>query len=110
VNKAEQFREEALALVKVRIESLRATLDFPNAMSLPEAHSEDVVVAGREVQLTVFRQANVPFLAGRVLVTVQVARHSLGGIVQFRVEQGLVFSPDKPPRDATDQELRDSGA
>jgi hypothetical protein len=44
-----------------------------------------------------------------VLVTVQIARHGLGGIVSFHTERGLVFGPHGDPRDATEQELQNSG-
>jgi hypothetical protein len=67
-------------------------------------------VAGREVQLTIYRQAAVRSLGRQVLVTVQLARHALGGVVSFHIEKGIVFSPEAPARDATEQELLDSGS
>lgn len=58
--------------------------------------------------LTTFRQKDVP-APGQVLVTVQIARHGLGGPTTFKVESGLVFSSDGSVRDATDDELVRSG-
>jgi len=107
---AEQFRAEAQDTIDARVAQLRTSHTFETVSALPEAHFEDVVIAGREVQLTVFRQSNVSFLDGQVLVTVQIARHGLGGVKSFHVEQGLVFSAGAPARVATARELEDSGS
>jgi hypothetical protein len=109
VKLAELFKAEAIKEVDARIAQLRTTKTFETSGALPEAHAEDIVVAGREVQLMIFRQSNVPFLAGQVLVTVQIARHGMGGVSLFQVEKGLVFSPSAPARDATTEELQRSG-
>jgi hypothetical protein len=103
------FKEQALFVVNAEIERLRAELTFDQARALPEADGKDIVVAGKEVQLTVFRQSDVGFLKGDVLVTVQIARFGLGGVVTYRTERGLVFSPATAPRDATQTELQNSG-
>src|SRR5687768_5662289 len=71
-----------------RVDQLRGSLDYRGALSLPQAAGEDIVVAGKEVQLTTFRQV-VP---SGVLVTVQIARHSMGGVLTFKSEKGLVFA------------------
>ena len=71
---------------------------------MPEVEPRDIVIANREAQLAIFRQSDVP-LEGHVLVTVQVARHGLRGVVSFKLERGLVFSPHGSVRDATDHEL-----
>lgn len=102
------FNDESLALVQREIERLRGELTFEAARDLPQAEGRDVVVAGKEVQLTIFRQTGLEFLNGSVLVTVQVARFGLGGTNTFRVERALVFSPGVPPRDATESELAES--
>jgi hypothetical protein len=107
---AEQFRAEALQAIDDRVARLRGAHTFESVNALPEAQFEDVVIAGREVQLTVFRQSNVPMLDGRVLVTVQIARHGLGGVKSFRVEKGLVFSAGEAVREATTRELEYSGS
>ena len=106
---AELFKAEAIKEVDARVAELRSTRSFETASSLPEAHAEDIVVAGREVQLMIFRQSSVPLLAGQVLVTVQISRHGMGGVLLFRTERGLVFSPGMPARDATAEELQQSG-
>ena len=110
MTKASQFADAVSVAVQEHIDRLRAELTFASARSLREAEGQDIVVAGREVQLTIFRQYDLPILRGQVLITVQIARHSLGGIVAFRHERGLVFSPDAPTRDATAGELSASGA
>lgn len=107
---AEAFTVEAERAIDARIAQLRSTLAFATAGALPEAQYEDIVIAGKEVLFTVFRQSSIPFLAGQVLLTVQVARHGLGGVVSFQTEKGLVFSPDAAVRDATARELQDSGS
>jgi len=109
VKQAEAFTVEAERAVDARIATLRSTLAFETAGALPEAQFEDIVIAGKEVLFTVFRQSNIPFMPGQVLVTVQVARHGLGGVVSFQAEKGLVFSSDAGVRDATTRELQDSG-
>jgi hypothetical protein len=108
VNLAEEFRSEALCAIDAQIASLRATLDFTAASSLPHARSLDIVLAGREAQLTIFRQNDQPS-PGKILVTAQVARHSLGGVTSLHFEKGLVISPDGVLREATDLELLISG-
>ena len=90
--KAAEFNAAALRVVRERVERLRM-LAYADALRIPEASGEDVVVAGREVQLTTFRQAGIASLPGQALVTVQLARFGLGGIASYHVEQGLVFPP-----------------
>lgn len=109
VKAAELFKAEAIKEVDARVAQLRTARTFESASALPEAHAEDIVIAGREVQLMIFRQSNVPFLPGQVLVTVQIARHGMGGVLLFQTEKGLVFSADAPARDATIEELQRSG-
>ena len=105
----EAFSQAAIAEVQRHVLRLRHELTYEAAKALPEAVGSDVVIEGREVALTVFRQAGLPMLGDGVLVTVQVARHGLGGIVSFHTERGLVFEPHGDPRDATEQELQNSG-
>ncbi len=104
VSLAARFREEALAELESRREQLRSSLGFEDAKALSAIDIHDVVFAGREAQLSIFRQE----LDAGVLVTFQVARHGLGGVTSLRIEKGLVFSPDAAPRDATDVELETS--
>ncbi len=103
------FNDEALAVIRSEVDRLRGELTFSQALALPEAEGKDIVVAGKEVQLTIFRQTEPSFLKGDVLVTVQVARFGLGGIVSYHTERGLVFSPSEAPREATQIELQNSG-
>jgi hypothetical protein len=99
------FADSASQVVRAKLERLRSELSFEQALALAEADCQDIVVERKEVQLTIFRQASLPFLEGGVLVTVQLARHGLGGIPHFKHEQGLVFSPNEPARAATEEEL-----
>ncbi|HTU68307.1 MAG TPA: hypothetical protein VMF52_20360 [Steroidobacteraceae bacterium] len=105
---AEAFRAAALQEIETRIARFR-TLTYDESLALPEADFSDIVITAREVQVTVFRQIAPPSLPDQILLTVQIARHSMGGVVAFRLERGLVYSRNAPPRDATEQELRDSG-
>jgi len=102
------FNDEALAAVRSELDRLRSALTHTQARALPEAEAKDILVAGKEVQLTVFRQTEPHFLKGGVLISVQLARFGLGGVVCQRIERGLVFSPDSAPRDATEGELLQS--
>ena len=95
---------EAAAVVNRKLAELRE-LTYTDAQGLSAAAFEDIVVAGKEVQLTVFRQQGVLSAADAVLVTVQLARAGLGGIVNFQLERGLVYLPGRPVRDATEDEL-----
>ena len=105
----EAFKQDALAEVQRHVQRLRNELTYEAAKALPEADGSDVVVEGREVALTIFRQAGLPMLGDGILVTVQISRRALGGMVSFHTERGLVFEPIGAPRDATEQELLDSG-
>ncbi len=103
------FQDAAEFLVASHIRRLRETLAFEDAASLPAVSPDDVVVAGKEVLLAIYRQSDRP-LPGQILVTVQIARHALGGVLSFHTEKGLVFSPHESPRDATARELAESAA
>jgi hypothetical protein len=102
------FNDAAVAVISSEVARLRE-LTFSQALALPEAAGRDIVIAGKEVQLTVFRQTEPHLLKGDVLVTVQVARFGLGGMVSYHTERGLVFSPGTTPREATQVELQSSG-
>ena len=109
MNARAAFNTAALAVVESEIVRLRTALSYAQACELPEAEGRDIVVAGREVQLTTFRQHAPSASSGEVLVTVQVARFGLGGMVSYHTERGLIFSPSAAPRDATGPELTESG-
>jgi hypothetical protein len=102
------FNQAALAAVESEIVRLRTELSYRQACELPETEVRDIVVAGREVQLTTFRQRAPTSSNGDILVAVQVARFGLGGIVSYQTERGLIFSPSAAPRDATGPELTGS--
>lgn len=97
----------ASAAEQAASEKLRsfARHSIDEVLKLPEASAEDIVVAGKEVQLTVFRQLGVPDFPDALLVTAQVVRAGLGGIVTYHHEQGLVFFAGGGNRRASDEEL-----
>ena len=80
-------------------------MSFGDASALPWASIEDVVVLDKEVQLTVFQQAGLPRAPEAILVTIQLLRAGLGGTINFKLERGLVFTPDGSIREATEGEL-----
>ncbi len=100
----EVFEQEAEALINNKLTALKA-ISFDDAMKLPRAVPEDIVVAGKEVQLTVFKQSDIEDLPGALLVTLQVVRAGLGGILNYQLERGLIYFPSGEKREATENEL-----
>lgn len=105
---ATPFQHAVAELLASRLAWLRE-LTYREARALPATAEEAVVLEGATTSVTVFRQDDAYALAGRTLVTVQVARPALLGLASFHTERGLVFSPNEPPREATDLELQNSG-
>jgi hypothetical protein len=103
-----QHRAEADRLIGERIAQLRS-LTFEQAQALPEGSSEDTVLGGIPCSVTVFAQHAPWKLTNAVLVTVQVARRKLLGMVEYHIERGLVFSPREGVREATALELQNTG-
>ena len=104
----EEFETEAKKLIDTKFEELKL-LSFSDSFDLPGALAEDVVVAGREVQLTIFKQKGVPNLPDVVLVTAQLARAGLGGLISYHYERALVYSSNGDIREATESELLATG-
>ena len=102
------FNDAALAAVQSEIVRHGTELSYLQACELPQTQVRDIVVAGREVQLTTFRQRAPSSSSGEILVAVQVARFGLGGIVSYQIERGLIFSANAAPREATGPELTGS--
>ena len=100
----ELFEEEAETLVNSKLTALK-TISFDEAMKLPRAVPEDIVIAGKEVQLTVFKQSDLEDLPDAVLVTLQVVRAGLGGILNYQLERGMLYFPNGDIREATEKEL-----
>jgi hypothetical protein len=99
------YEQEAQSLIDARIGRLRG-LKFAEVAALPEAAGEETVVAGRKCALTVFVQK---VFSDQLLVTVQVARRGLLGLASFHTERGLIFSREGGVREATSEELQNSG-
>ena len=95
-------------MIDQRIGELRA-LTFEEAAALPEASGEDTRLAGARCAVTVFRQRDPYELPNSILVTVQVARRGLLGIVSYHTERGLIFTPQGTIREASELELQNSG-
>jgi hypothetical protein len=103
----EAYQLEVDALIRSRIAQLR-TLTFAQAAALPETVGEERIILNRKCTLTVFVQLSPYLLSEQTLATVQGARLGVLG-VSYHVEGGLVFSPDGSIRDATEEELQNSG-
>ena len=99
------FQEEVDALLERRVANLMQ-LRFKDAAALPETDGREVVICGQGCQVTVFRQVTE---GGDVVVTVQIARPTLAGMISSHTERGVVFSERKHVREATAQELLVSG-
>ena len=100
----EEFAMEAEKIALERLEEFKA-LSLDEVLKIPEAEAWDIVVAGKEVQMTVFRQTGIPDIPQAVLVTAQIIRAGMGGIVTYHHEEGLVFLPQGGNRAATEEEL-----
>ena len=100
----EEFTELANETLREKVATLKL-LSFEEVQNLPVAFAEDVLVGRKEVQITVFKQANLPELGNAVLITVQLARFGLGGVAIYQAEEGFVFSKTKAVRQATVAEL-----
>lgn|GEM_PF-2169732 len=104
----EKFEREAHTVVDQKLAEL-GLLSFSDAADLPEALYSDIVVTGKEVQMTIFRQLPATGLPDAVLVTVQLARASLGGLISYHYERALVYSASGEVREATQNELSVTG-
>ena len=96
---------EATRILERHIARLKA-LSFEQAQVLPEA-SDERDVEHSPYAVTVFAQRDLPGFENAILVTVQLARKS--GLASYHTERGLIFSPAHPPREASREELRNSG-
>ena len=103
-----KYREEVERVIDGRIRDLRGK-SFDEASALPEVASEDCLFAGEKVSVTVFRQNSPYQLDGKVLITVLVAKPELLGMTSTHIERGLVFSPNEAVREATQDELQNTG-
>ncbi|MGI9290412.1 MAG: hypothetical protein ACR2QG_03935 [Gammaproteobacteria bacterium] len=105
---SDDFYQEAGSVAEQKIAALKK-LSFAEAADLPGAVLDDIVVGSKEVQMTVFKQQGIHALGDSILITVQLTRAGLGGVINYQLEKGLVFFPDGEVRDATEQELQDTG-
>ena len=100
------YEIEATQLIEARMAELRA-LTYEQARALPEASGGEHQLSGVPCSVTVFAQPEPYSLPNAVLVTVQVARKGLLG--SRHIERGLVFVPGQAPREASREELRNTG-
>ena len=92
---------EAETLIARRLAELRS-LTFDQASVLPEAATQEIVVAGRKCALATFRQNVTP---EEILITVQVARRTMLGFGSRHTERGLIFNRNGSLREASQHEL-----
>lgn len=105
MNNDSAFDIEAQRLLDQRIAQVQR-LRISDISALPEASGEDLIIAGQKCSLTIYRQRTSD---DQLLVTVQLGRPSLAGLVSFHRERGLVFSRDGSVREATPEELAATG-
>jgi hypothetical protein len=99
------WAREAEDLLGMRIAQFRGSR-FDQVESMPDATTEDTVLAGKPSMLTVYVQ---PLTDDQLLLTVQCAYSVFGGIMGFHQERGLVFERNGTIREATQIELENSG-
>jgi hypothetical protein len=92
-------------LLLAQLSKLRL-LSATEVASLPESSSSQVTLDGHACTLTVFAQSEYEF---GYLVTVQLSRPSLLGISSYHNERGLVFGDNGVIREATSDDLFNSG-
>ena len=104
-----EFTTAAKSVASLRLHAIRS-MCFEDVLKLPEVAIEDIVVTGKEVQLAVFRQRGVPDHPEAALITVQITRAGMRGLINFQFEKGLVFLPTGVSREATEVELKATGS
>lgn len=96
---------EIQQLIGARISQLQQR-SFNDVAGLPEASGEDVLVDGKKCALTTYVQK---LRSGEVLATVQFASPTFLGLGSWHTERGLIFSLTGIVREATPEELQDTG-
>jgi hydroxymethylglutaryl-CoA reductase len=79
---------------------------FNDIAALPEAKGQDVLIDGKKGALTTYVQR---LSSGELLVTVQIASPILLGFGSVHTERGLIFSANGFLREATSEELQNTG-
>lgn len=95
---------ETQQLIGSRLDELKA-LSFKDLERQPETDGKEVTVGGKKCSLTTFVQRLSPT---EFLATVQVARNVVLGI-GWHTERGLVFAANGTIREATVEELQNTG-
>ncbi|MEY2408098.1 MAG: hypothetical protein QOF48_768 [Verrucomicrobiota bacterium] len=96
---------EIQEMIDARISQLQAR-SFNDVGALPEASGEDVLMDGKKCALTTYVQK---LSSGELLATVQFALPTLLGLGSRHTERGLVFSLTGLVREATPEELQNTG-
>jgi hypothetical protein len=96
---------DAQELIQSRLAELRG-LSYRDVQGFSEVHVRDVMLQGRMCSLTTFVQ-KLP--SGALLASVQVAQPRFLGLVSMHMERGLVFEEQGGVREATAEELQNSG-
>lgn len=92
-------------MIDKRISQLQKK-SFNDVAALPEASGEDVLVDGKKCALITYVQK---LSSGELLATVQFASPMLLGLGSRHSERGLIFSLTGFAREATPEELQDTG-
>lgn len=96
---------EAERMIEERISQLRKS-SFAEIAALPEAGGEEARIGGKNCTLTTYVEK---LNSGDLLAVVQVARSVFLGLASQHTERGLIFSADGRVREATSEELQNTG-
>lgn len=99
------FEPGVAALMMDRIAALRK-LTLDEVRALPEISDQEMKVGKYNWSLTEFVQ-KLP--SDEILVVLQASRPSFFGLSSVGTERGVIFSPSGGVRDATTEELIESG-
>jgi len=98
-------KPEVQQIIEARISQLQSS-SFNEIAALPISKGEDVLIEGRKCTLTTYVQK----LSSReLLATVQIAAPMLLGLGSAHTERGLIFSVGGLVREATSEELQNTG-
>jgi hypothetical protein len=96
---------EVQQMIEARISQLRRS-SFKEIAALPKAQGEDVMIDGERCALTTYVQK---LKSDELVATVQIASSTLLGLTSLHTERGLIFSATGSVREATSEELQNTG-
>lgn len=98
-------KSEAQQMIEARISKLKGS-SFNDVAALPEANGEELLIDGKKCALTTYVQN---LSSGELLATVQFASPMVLGLGSWHTERGLIFSVRGFVREATPEELQNTG-